>query len=150
MEVELPDPAEPWPLPVKLVGRIDRLELLPDGTIRVIDFKTGKTAPTKQQVETNPQLGAYQVAVNAGLVRPSGPVKEAVLVYLSRGASQPLQLVQPPLSCDEDQDWMGALLERCAADASGERFEARPGPQCRSCAVKSCCPAWPEGKQVIA
>ncbi len=40
VEVNLPVNGEP--VAVKLGGRIDRLDRLPDGTVRVIDYKTGK------------------------------------------------------------------------------------------------------------
>ncbi|MDR1441687.1 MAG: PD-(D/E)XK nuclease family protein [Bifidobacteriaceae bacterium] len=137
-------------LPVRLAGRIDRLEEAGDGKVRVVDFKTGKTAITAAEAAANPQLGSYQLAINAGLVPPHAAASEAVLVYLSRGARGPAELRQAALSGSEDPNWMITLLERCAEDAAGPGFEARPGPHCHSCAVKSSCPALPEGRQVIA
>jgi RecB family exonuclease len=137
-------------LPVRLAGRIDRLEDGGDGRVRVVDFKTGAAVPTREEAAWNPQLGSYQVAVRAGLVPPYTAVSEAVLVYLSRGTKAAAELRQEPLDQADDPDWMAGLLRQCAADAAGPAFEARVGGRCRTCAVKSSCPAWPEGKQVIA
>ena len=49
---------------VELRGRIDRIETHRDDGIRIVDFKTGKTAQTK--VDENDQLRAYQVAALRG------------------------------------------------------------------------------------
>jgi superfamily I DNA/RNA helicase/RecB family exonuclease len=148
--IRRPGAGEEAGLPVRLAGRIDRLEAGSDGGVRVVDFKTGANVPAVAEAATNPQLGSYQVAVNAGLVAPYDSASEAVLVHLSKGADGPKELVQAPLARAEDPDWMMTLLRRCAEDAVGPRFEARPGAHCRNCAVKTSCPAWPEGKQVIA
>ena len=66
------DPAgEVGELDALLTGRVDRLEgTVPaeDGTRRyaIVDLKTGKSKPTGSEMETHPQLAAYQIAVEAG------------------------------------------------------------------------------------
>lgn len=65
------DPAgEVGELDALLTGRVDRLEEAPerDGTRRyaIVDLKTGKSKPTGSEMETHPQLAAYQIAVEAG------------------------------------------------------------------------------------
>ncbi|WP_303967419.1 PD-(D/E)XK nuclease family protein, partial [Rothia mucilaginosa] len=66
------DPAgEVGELDALLTGRVDRLEgtaLAEDGTRRyaIVDLKTGKSKPTGSEMETHPQLAAYQIAVEAG------------------------------------------------------------------------------------
>ncbi|MDR3106976.1 MAG: PD-(D/E)XK nuclease family protein [Bifidobacteriaceae bacterium] len=148
--IKPPGPAGRWRLPVRLAGQIDRLELAEDGRVRIVDFKTGANPPAVAEAATNPQLGAYQIAINAGLVPPYRAASEAALVYLSKGARLPTERRQPPLDQAENRQWMETLLTQCADDATGPTFEARTGPQCLNCAVKSSCPAWPQGKQVIA
>jgi RecB family exonuclease len=147
-EVEIvPAPAA---LPVRLVGRIDRLEAVGDGQVRVVDFKTGSQIPGFGQAQRNAQLGSYQVAVNSGMVPPHRRAGEAALVYLRGGSAGPAERRQPPLPGPGEPNWMIDLLRQCARDAAGPSYQARPGPHCRHCRVKTCCPAWPEGKQVIA
>ena len=66
------DPAgEVGELDALLTGRVDRLEgtaPAEDGTRRyaIVDLKTGKSKPTGSEMETHPQLAAYQIAVEAG------------------------------------------------------------------------------------
>ena len=66
------DPAgEVGELDALLTGRVDRLEgtaPAQDGTRRyaIVDLKTGKSKPTGSEMETHPQLAAYQIAVEAG------------------------------------------------------------------------------------
>ncbi len=49
--------------PVVLEGRVDRLDRRADGSVVVVDFKTGATKPTKAQVLENAQLAVYQLAL---------------------------------------------------------------------------------------
>lgn len=49
-----------------LRGRVDRLEVDGDGHHVVVDLKTGKSQPAGKKIENHPQLGAYQVALQAG------------------------------------------------------------------------------------
>ena len=71
---------------VHLTGSADRVERDPDGRIRIVDFKTSKTAPTAADIALHDQLGVYQLAVQHGAfaavagegARPGG----AELVYL--------------------------------------------------------------------
>lgn len=73
--------------PIMVQGRIDRLERDLDGRIWVIDYKTGKYLPTKRQVQSNIQLGAYQLGISLGVLEPLlGSQVELVgaeLVYLT-------------------------------------------------------------------
>ncbi len=78
---------------VKLRGFIDRIELDDDGRVHVVDFKTGRMAPSSSDVARHPQLGTYQVAVRNGAVacgadgaraEPGG----AELVHLRLDAAQ--------------------------------------------------------------
>ncbi len=51
----------------RIKGRVDRLEVDDQGRLVVIDLKTGKTTSvTEADLPEQPQLGAYQAAVEAG------------------------------------------------------------------------------------
>jgi superfamily I DNA/RNA helicase/RecB family exonuclease len=68
----------------RLVGRIDRVHRNPDGTVTIVDLKTGRTKMTDDDVADNLQLECYQLA----LVRDE--IRQTVDVDSESGAPQPL------------------------------------------------------------
>ncbi len=54
----------------RLTGRVDRLERDHDGRLVVVDLKTGKSKVKADELPLHPQLGAYQLAVEAGAFGP--------------------------------------------------------------------------------
>ena len=135
----------------RITGRVDRVEEAPDGRLRIIDLKTGASKPTVADLQRHGQLGAYQVAVDAGALGADRHSGGAALLQLGRAhsARTPLQ-VQAPLAEDPEPDW---ARERLATDAevmAGARFAAAPGGGlCGTCAVQSSCPARPEGRRLV-
>lgn len=56
-----------FPLDNKLItGRFDRVDMLPDGTVEVVDYKTGKVKAQKD-VDNDKQLSIYALACEASL-----------------------------------------------------------------------------------
>src|SRR5438309_1862394 len=51
---------------VVVSGSADRLEVDDQGRLRIVDFKTSRTVKGRADVEKDPQLGVYQLAVRAG------------------------------------------------------------------------------------
>lgn len=51
---------------VRIRGSMDRVETDEHGRAYVVDFKTGKSAPTRDEVAHHPQLAVYQLAVREG------------------------------------------------------------------------------------
>jgi DNA helicase-2/ATP-dependent DNA helicase PcrA len=47
---------------IKVGGRIDRIDKLPDGSIEIIDYKTGPNVPTDKKVKEDFQLSFYALA----------------------------------------------------------------------------------------
>ncbi|SFN48745.1 Superfamily I DNA or RNA helicase [Mycetocola miduiensis] len=115
---------------VRLSGTIDRVERLPGGEIVIVDLKTGKNAPPKAQVDENPQLGGYQLALAAGAIggtTPEDPSGGATLLYVSGGARGKgyKVLTQQPMS-DEERN---AFTERVVTAGHGmaaAEFTANP------------------------
>ena len=100
-------------------GTIDRIERTPDGTIVIVDLKTGKNVPSAAKVAEHAQLGAYQLAQEEGVLDvaaglPSGGAK---LVYVATGVrgSNYREAVQGP----PDAQALDRLRERVAAAADG-------------------------------
>lgn len=120
----------------RLTGRMDRVEHLGDGRVRVVDLKTGKGDVSRDEAGRHPQLAAYQVAVDAGAwgeTRSGG----ARLVQLGTAHARAPSREQPPL---DGEDWGRELVARAAEAMAGSRFLATANDGCRSCPVRTCCP----------
>ena len=132
-----------------LRGAVDRLEVT-EGGVRVTDLKTGKGIPSKQDAQTNAQLGAYQLAVEEGAF-PSLPAGTrsvgAQLVFISEGSRATLR-GQPALG-DPESSWARTLVEEAAETMAGAEFSAVENALCAMCGVRRSCPLQSEGRQVI-
>ncbi len=149
---------------VVLRGSMDRVEVDSAGRVHVVDFKTGRSCPTKAQVDASPQLGAYQLAVRHGAV--DGLVQEPVQV----GGAELVQL-RSSAPGTKGVDGVDGLpkVQAQAADARpgqplpvegqlreavrtlrSEDFAATRGPACRTCDFVRICPAQPQGRTVLS
>ncbi|WP_432054131.1 ATP-dependent helicase [Streptomyces sp. bgisy022] len=142
---------------VRIRGQMDRVEADGEGRAYVVDFKTGKQAPSGKEVERHPQLAVYQLAVREGAVdelfdgarpEPGG----AELVHLRQGAARkdggealPKVQAQEPLT----GEWVGELLATAAGKVLDERFTPTTGQHCTHCAFRASCSARPEGRHVV-
>nr|WP_239144349.1 ATP-dependent DNA helicase [Streptomyces sp. SID14515] len=142
---------------VRIRGSMDRVEQDAEGRAYVVDFKTGKGAPTKDEVAAHPQLAVYQLAVREGAVdevfdgkrpEPGG----AELVQLRQPAPKkeggdafPKVQAQEPLA----GEWVSDLLATAAGKVLDERFTPTTGTHCAHCAFRASCSAQPEGRQVV-
>ncbi|WP_424868068.1 ATP-dependent helicase [Streptomyces sp. SAI-229] len=142
---------------VRIRGQMDRVETDGEGRAYVVDFKTGKQAPSAKEVERHPQLAVYQLAVQEGAVddlfggerpEPGG----AELVQLRQGAAKrdggetlpKVQIQGPP-----EGEWVGDLLATAAGKVLDERFSPTAGQHCAHCAFRASCSARPEGRHVV-
>ena len=57
---------------VEITGRVDRLERDDDGSAIIVDLKTGSSKPPDTELDRNPQLGVYQLAVLLGAFEALG------------------------------------------------------------------------------
>ena len=159
---------------VRLTGTADRVERDPDGRIRIVDFKTSRSAPSASDVALQDQLGVYQLAVAEGALagiagdgaRPAG----AELVYLRLPDGSEVyprvfhqaslddtpfptgfEHVQsgPSAGVDNVPTWVHGRLAEAAEVIRQERFDARIGPACRYCRFRDSCPAHASGGQVV-
>ncbi|GAA4411737.1 ATP-dependent DNA helicase [Fodinibacter luteus] len=131
-------------------GTVDRVEVGPGGQVRVVDLKTGSTKPTRDEVRRHGQLGAYQLAVEAGAFARHGErAGGAALLQLGRAATTTTTLqAQVPLADDDDPHWAHELLAGTADAMAAATFSATPGSHCGTCQVKDSCPALPEGRRL--
>lgn len=142
----------------RIRGQIDRVERDSRGQVVVVDLKTGRTQAAKADLPRHPQLGVYQVAVEAGGLREDGDVEGdavgedrsggALLVQLgSKNKSVTVQ-AQPPLAEDDDPDWARTLVTQAAEGMAGSAFAAVANEACERCPHRRSCPLQPEGRQV--
>jgi len=66
----------------RLLGRIDRVDELPDGTLEIVDYKSGRREVNQEEVEADLALSVYQLLVRRHY--PDQPVK-ATLIALRTG-----------------------------------------------------------------
>lgn len=66
---------------IKVGGKIDRVDLLSDGRIEIIDYKTGKM-PGKRDIDTNLQLSLYAMAISSMKDVPFSRKPEDILLSL--------------------------------------------------------------------
>ncbi|MFC7242492.1 ATP-dependent helicase [Catellatospora aurea] len=136
--------------PIDLVGRVDRLEVDDQGRLVVIDLKTGKTTTaTREELPEHPQLGAYQVAVEAGGFPEGDESGGAALVQLGTGHRDAKEQVQDAIGETADPQWAHAMVHRTAATMAASTFVAKVNDKCRVCPVKSSCPVSGKGRQVV-
>lgn len=136
---------------VRLRGTFDRVELDADGAAVVVDLKTASSAPTRERVRVDPQLGTYQLAVRAGALGSPATAAGAELVQLrdSASADHPKVQRQEPLP-EGDATWVHAALAEAVGRLQAEDFPPAPGGHCARCPFRVVCPAQPEGRQVVA
>ncbi|WP_029252306.1 PD-(D/E)XK nuclease family protein [Paraoerskovia marina] len=119
--------------------------------VLVADLKTGKMIQSRAEAVENPQLGTYQLAVEAGAFDlPEGTTSAgAQLAYLAAGRKVTLRS-QPALRPDSDGgSWARTVVEGVADTMAASAFTARTNSMCRVCPVRRACPAQPDGQQVI-
>jgi superfamily I DNA/RNA helicase/RecB family exonuclease len=137
---------------ITITGRVDRLERDADGAAIVVDLKSGTTRPADADLDRNPQLGVYQLAIllgafeQLGLSEPGG----AELVQVGNAGFTASVRVQAQRSIrdDPDPEWARLLVETVAEGMAGPVFMATANPGCRVCPVASCCPVDERGGQV--
>lgn len=144
----------------RVSGRIDRLEKTPDGAAYIVDFKTGKTVPSKNSVQENPQLATYQVAIESGsatFIDDGKPIRGITqsaggeLVYPRKSAGKG----KTPSNVREQKSIRGTdvydttveTIENLVRSARTHTFAATPSDEaCRTCAFTQSCPAFALGE----
>ena len=141
---------------VQLIGSIDRLEQhLESSALQVVDFKTGKSYPSGQEIKEHAQLGFYQIAIDRGAAAgleidgvPVGdaPVGGAELVHLAvqKGTKDP---TLPRVSQQEalNEESLALVQIRDAVDViRSEQHPATPCSACAYCDFRRVCPTTSE------
>ncbi len=115
-----------------LRGSIDRVERAPDGSVVIVDLKTGTPITNQPKIDDHPQLGAYQLAYAEGHLdealaehgdHVSGGAK-LLFVKQGVGAKAYREGVQAPLDADQLEAFRervrGAAALIAAAEFAGQ------------------------------
>ncbi|MFN8472608.1 MAG: PD-(D/E)XK nuclease family protein [Anaerolineae bacterium] len=121
--------------PVKLVGRVDRLDHFADGAKDLLDYKTTATgrSPTPEQLASDlPTYVYYTLGKMTFEGAPRVTVSQLNLRTLDRSAA-----AYTPEQLAANDNGLAVLAH---AMANGP-YEARPGGRCSWCPVRRDCPA---------
>lgn len=120
-----------------LFGKVDRLDRRPDGSLEVIDYKSGRLSVTEAEVRDSLAMQVYQLVV--ARQHPGVPV-HATILCLRTGVYA--SVLREPDELDAVEAELDALVRRIMRD---ERLPALPGDPCRECVYPRVCPpgrAW--------
>lgn len=142
--------------PVRIRGRVDRVERDALGRFVIVDVKTGKTPISKQAAAEHAQLATYQVAAAAGALddtagdpaadpQPGG----ARLVYVAKPSAKEgaAQRMQAALDDESIVEWRNTIHD-AAESTRGPSYLAVRNDGCRHCPVSGSCPVQDAGRQV--
>lgn len=130
-------------------GRIDRLDVDGDDPdergLVVVDYKTGRSAPTSDEARASMALAAYAACVRQSLRRPVWRVQ---LHHVPTGAVAEWAHTEATLQRHLDRldriglEYADAQALAAAGEASADEvFTPNPGPLCGWCDHRASCPA---------
>jgi putative RecB family exonuclease len=126
---------------IRIVGFIDRLEMTPEGVVRIKDYKTNRMLYSKDELRQSLQVSIYEIAVReseALAVTPETPV-DFEFVLLRHGKTQRATRSESDLQLAVHQ--ITTLVHRCEGS---RRFEPQLNKYCAYCDHKVRCLLWRE------
>ena len=119
--------------PFELIGRVDRLDERADGTIEIIDYKSGRSSVTESQVRDDLAMACYQLL--AKRLFPDRAVMATIhALRVNEKASASLS-VQDLEVFEADIKQIGQTI----LSASVDDYSPRPKPLCEGCDFLALC-----------
>ena len=121
-----------------LVGRLDRVDERPDGSLEIVDYKSGRGAIAPQDVAADLAMNCYQL-----LLSKAYPARDIVttIVALRTGASASASL--NPTQLAEFETDLEKLGDQIVTDELFDRVP-RLKPLCRTCDFLPLCRRHPD------
>ncbi len=113
-----------------VAGRIDRIDRRPDGTVAIIDYKTGK-AKAQEIADDSLQLSLYAIAA-----KEKWGYDVSALIFHNLEENVPVITVRSPAELAAACE----VVRKAAEGIANDVFEANPGNHCNFCAYRTLCP----------
>lgn len=120
---------------LKVGGKIDRVDVLPDGKIEIIDYKTGRM-PSKREIDVNLQLSIYALAGSTVPVTPFAKKPEDITLSLYFFDSQTkISTTRTPDQLEKERQ----VILDIARQIETSDFRCSGNQLCRDCEYKLFC-----------
>jgi superfamily I DNA/RNA helicase/RecB family exonuclease len=129
----------------RIRGSVDRLEVEADGSLFIIDFKTGGAAISLKEAKENLQLASYQVGIAEGGFTQGNVSAGAELVYLGTSTAGATLRPQHVIDVEATKEKLNEIAEGMGA----AHFFATVNKRCKGCPVRKSCPVQNDGRTVI-
>jgi DNA helicase-2/ATP-dependent DNA helicase PcrA len=116
---------------VVLEGRIDQINPLPDHSVELVDYKTGRP-PSRKDADSSLQLSVYALAA-----RDQMYLNPTRLTFYSLTNNEPV----PTVRTRKQLDMVVVEVRAVAEQIRQQLFPARPGFACKFCDYEMICPA---------
>jgi DNA helicase-2/ATP-dependent DNA helicase PcrA len=113
-----------------VAGRIDRIDQRPDGSVAIVDYKTGK-ARDQEDADESLQLSLYAIAA-----REKWGYNVGALIFYNLEENVPVVTARSEGQLLEAR----GRVEAAARGIAAGMFEAKTGMHCNFCAYRSLCP----------
>ena len=126
----------------ELSGRIDRIDKVGEDSLEIIDYKTGRTVPTDEEVRNNLQLAIYYLALLK--LWPTTQKVTLSLYYLR--PDMKVGFVADPALLEQAKVTLQDLVEQIR----NTNYAPTPGRHCDYCDFKDRCPMMKHGSDVLS